>query len=326
MPRRAGSRRAGGRPSLSASSSSQDQAYGLTIAVLARTPFVPISAEEFGAASKARTVVSGALGIEETFNLVAGNYLEYELELLRGALRSLLYSEGPWSEFMGRIHEVNRRLMNLLAAGRAYLDQAPHYLSATFGPDSSEIRGFRNATNVEYETRLGYRAMEALRNFALHRGLAVHQLSHANWADGEAGHRVRRNALVPSVRPKLFADEGGFKASVLAELQERGDVIDLRPLVKEYVAGLARVHEQLRASTNYLVARSDAQVLELIARYKREGQENVLGLAAVHRNPDGGWYEHVNLFDDPIMRRRELVQRLRRIRYVEHVYTTNEPQ
>lgn len=160
---------------LNASSSSEDPAYGLTIAVLARTPFVPISAEEFGAASKARTVISGALGIEETFNLVVGNYLEYELELLGGALRSLLYTEGAWSEFMGRIHEVNRRLMNLLAAGRAYLDQAPHYLSATFGPESNEVRGFRSATNAEYDARLGYRAMEALRNFALHRGLAVHR-------------------------------------------------------------------------------------------------------------------------------------------------------
>jgi hypothetical protein len=286
---------------------------------------VAISADEFGAAREAKAVVTGALGIEETFNLVIGNYLEYELELLGGALRFLLYTEGQWSEFVSRIHEVNRRLMNLLAAGRAYLDQAPHYLSVTFGTTSQELSRFREAAKAEYDGQLGYRAMEALRNFTLHRGLAVHHLSHANWSVGEADERVRRNALVPSLRPKQLAEEGGFKASVLSELQAHGELVDLRPLVKEYVAGLARVHEQLRALTNELVDRSDRQILDLIARYKSEGQNEVLGLAAVRREPDGQWSEQISLFDDPILRRRELVRKMRRIRYIDRIYTTNEP-
>lgn len=311
---------------LSTSLPQEGPVYGLTIAVLAKTPFVAISPDDFNAVRKARAVARGALGIEETFNLVVGNYREYEMELLGGALHSLLYTEGRWSEFVSRIHEVNRRLMNLLAAGRAYLDQAPHYLSAMFGDTSQELTDFRRATNAEYDSRLGYRAMEALRNFALHRGLAVHHLSHSHWAVGEGGDRVRRNALVPSLQPKQLADEGGFKASVLTELQARGELIDLRPLVTEYVAGLARVHEQLRKLSKELVDGSDRQILQLIARYKTEGQSDVLGLVAVQREPDGRWSQRIDLFDDPILRRRDLEQKMRRIRYIDRIFTTNEPQ
>jgi hypothetical protein len=311
---------------LSATNLPEPAAYGLTIAVLTRTPFVPISEDEFGAVQRAKAVVSGALGIEETFNLVVGNYREYEMELLGGALSSLLYTEGPWSEFTSRIHEVNRRLMNLLAAGRAYLDQAPHHLSATFGPTSTERKSFRLATNAEYDGHLGYRVMEELRNFALHRGLAVHHLSHDNWADGEAESRIRRNALVPSLQPKWLEGDGGFKPGVLEELRKLGDTIDLRPLVKQYLSGLARVHDHLRGITKELVGRSDQQVVDLIDRYKKEGQADVHGLVAVRRDTDGRWLEQVAVFDDPILRRRELVQRLRRVQYVDRIFTTNEPR
>jgi len=300
--------------------------YGLTRLVLSRTAFLPITREDFEAARRAKAMIVAALGIEETFNLVAGNYLEYEDALLGGALECIVYSEGSWSEFTGRIHDINRRMMNLLAAGRAYLDQAAHYLSSTFAETSPECIRFREATNDEYDGRLGYRAMEALRNFALHRGLAVHGLTHDNWSEGEGEERIRYNAMVPSINPGRLAEEGGFKSAVLTELAALGDRVDLRPLVKEYVAGLAAVHVVVREVTATAVDGADEIVLGHIARYRAEGEDRVVGLAAVERTSQGVHQQEIQLFDDPIVRRKELVTRLHRLKYVAGLYTTNQPR
>lgn len=298
--------------------------YGLTLAVLAKSPFLEIEPETFEGVKRAKRIVFDCLGSEEAFNLVLGNYLEYETELLDGAMHLLVYTEGSWSEFTGRIHDVNRRVLNLLAGGRAYLDQTCHYLAAFFGKDSDELRTLRSWTAGEYDESLGYRAMEALRNFALHRSIAVHRLTHEIWRESPTG--TRRSALVPSIQPHRFKEEGGFKASVLEELTSLGEVVDLRPLIREYVVGLARIHDQVRALMITHVTEAEQRIYSLIETYETDAQPETLGLAAVKCAADGRWLETIELFADPIARRRSLVGKMRRVRFVDKLYTTNEPK
>lgn len=105
-----------------------------------------------------------------------------------------------------------------------------------------------------------------------------------------------------------------------------GDSVDLRPLVKEYVAGIAQVHDQLRTLMTEHVTWSEQEILALIDRYQRMGQPKVLGLSAVACNADGDWLDKVQLFDDPIKRRQDLVTRMRRAHHLARLYTTNEPK
>jgi hypothetical protein len=307
----------------------EEESFGLRVVVLARTPWLPISKEDFLEFRRAKSLLVDTLGLEENLHLVLGNYFEYEAGLLTEALRQLVFRVGSWSEGAGSIHEVNRRVVNLLSAGRGYQDQAAHLLSRRFGKRSKELDAFSGWRSAEYDGRLGYRAMEALRNYSQHRGLAVHHLRHTMWRSKPGG--ISRNALVPGISPKRLAEDRGFKVGVLRELQEQGeDPMDLRPLIREYVAGLATVHKKLRDSLAADVAAADERILSAIERYRREGQPEVVGLAAVKRDGRGlrvDGVDDVELFDDLITRRRDLVRQTRMAEFLGHGhYTTNEPK
>lgn len=301
--------------------------YGLRVHVLGKTPFLAIDQTEYQDLKASRDLVRDALGLEEAFHRLLGNYLEWESTLLEEALRFLVFTEGSWSEFVGTIHECNRRLANLLSGARAYLDQTGHMVSGLHGNPSTELQELKKWKAREYDARLGYRVMEALRNYSQHRGLAVHHLSHQHWAEERDGSRVLKNGITPSVSPSRLREDGGFKSAVLAELEALGeDTIDLRPLVREYMEGLATVQTKLRGQLKEKLEAADAAIIGAIDRYRREGQEDVLGLAAVKKQQGRKYSESVSLFEDLIERRVELERRSRRLTNITGHYTTNEPK
>lgn len=269
--------------------------------------------------------MSQALGSEAAFDTVLGNYLEYESDLLTGALEWLVYTKQDWAEFNDRIYHVNRRLQNLLSAARAYLDQSRHYLSRSFGEGSPELAQFGQWTGAEYDSNLAYRTLEALRNYTQHRGMAVHRLAHDRWRDGDGSGSVLRHALVPYLEPLRLQEDGGFKPSVLRELIEIGETVDLRPLARSYVAGIGRIHAKLRDLMQPQVDGAESTIESLIMQYQEQGQRDVLGLAVVERDGSGRWTRHVSIFADPIAKRRSLTARMHFVTSVERVYTSNEP-
>lgn len=300
--------------------------FGLTLFVLGRAPFLAITESEFLHIKECKTLVSDALGLEESFHRVLGNLYEFESTLLQEALRALIFTEGSWSDTNGMIHEVNRRVSNLLSSGRAYLDQTAHLFSSRFGNNSEAREALAEWCSHEYDSRLGYRVMEGLRNYTQHRGIAVHYLSYQNWRRGEGEKAVFRNSIVPGISPAILRGDGGMKKRLVDELEAIGEPVDLRPLVREYVAGLATIHQKIREQIANDLLAADEVILKSIERYRKEGQADVLGLSAVKRRGKGILLEEVAIFNDPIDRRRDLVNRGYRVRYLTRHYTTNEPK
>jgi len=300
--------------------------YRLRLHILGKAPELPLSPAEFEALKDAKDLLLGTLGLEESIHLVFANFFEYEAVLLRQALSELIYAVGSWSEFQGSIHDINRLLVNLLSGGRGYLDQSSHFLSRRFGKGSSEIASFRRWCTAQYDSKLGYRVMEALRNYAQHRGVAVHHLSHSHWLAGDGPNAPRRNALVPGLLPTRLAEDGGFKAEVLKELLDLEEPVDIRPLVREYVSGLATVHEQLRQSLSDALSSADKLILDAIDRYDQESTIGVVGLAAQKRDASGKVVDSIALFGDIVERRRDLVRRSGRVPHIVGAFTTNEPR
>ena len=52
--------------------------------VLGIEPILPITDEQFKALAEARSVLSAAFALEESYDLLIGNYVEFEQELLIG--------------------------------------------------------------------------------------------------------------------------------------------------------------------------------------------------------------------------------------------------
>ena len=116
------------------------------------------------------------LDIEEKFNIVLENYAEFERMLLNVSLDRMLFSGHDWSAAMNELHAINRTLVNLLSTCRVYIDQVPQNLGAIFKGDSSPVEVLRKQMATEYDGHLGYRVLEAMRNYSQHRALPLQML------------------------------------------------------------------------------------------------------------------------------------------------------
>jgi hypothetical protein len=183
---------------------------------------------------------------EETLIIVTQNFNEFELELLQGAQTRIESGLGDYAESMDLRLAIDRRLLNVLTASRLYLDQTDHVLCELFGGDSEEqklLLGFRSKV---YDERFGYRVMEALRNYAQHRGLAVARIGCRQRNVQTPDAPLWEISIVPELSSSELAGDSKFKKSVAQEMSERGEFVDLRPIVREYVAGLSEIHSMFR--------------------------------------------------------------------------------
>lgn len=297
--------------------------YGLTQWVLGGSLFLEIAEEEFTEAVEAKRCLVEALEVEEKFDLLLTNYQEFEHELLQIALEAALRFENNWSASVGTLMTVNRRLVNTLTACRLYLDQVGHNLSSIYGSNSTAQQQMISQCRAEYDARIGYRVMETLRNYVQHRGMPVHSLSlTGSWI--EATRQVRKHiqqSVVPLTSTERLEEDSRMKPAILTELRSIGKEHDLKPLLRDYVAGLGAIHASLRRSLESDLARWDTTVETLIERYRVAGGITI-GLALVNR-VERVSKQHEFLLDGFILRRRELTARNHQTAHYPKIVVTN---
>ena len=264
------------------------------------------------------------LSIEEKLTLLLENYVDFEQELLSRTLNSIVFRPDSWSAVMAEIHAYNRRVVNLLTTCRLYLDQVQHDLSVIYGSGSTVARDV-NATRSEmYDSSLGYRTMEALRNYVQHRGLPVYSITHRATHAPREGKNLVANVMIPYLNVARIKEDGGFKAGVLRELDGLGEKIDIRPLVREYVEGIGKVHTCVRASTYSDVVSWDRLLEGVRSRFAAVFKEPEEQLTLVARSDKGHDPEEVQIFKDLITRRKWLEQRTAHLTHYSRQVVTNE--
>ncbi len=136
--------------------------------VMGNGPTLDISSEEFESVKEARRRLFILVGVEEKFDMLVQNYLEYERELLTLALEYMV-SRSPQ---LSTLHEarslINRRLANLLTMGRLYTDQIERDVSSLFGGDAARESWIKQSFHTQYDSLLGYRVLETIRNSMQH--------------------------------------------------------------------------------------------------------------------------------------------------------------
>jgi hypothetical protein len=256
--------------------------YGLMRFVLGSTSTVPISENEHQELSAARKSLRDALFLEEKFDLVLSNYLELETDLLTIAARDMVHNDPDDEPMHADRNLMNRRLVNLLGACRAYLDFARSAGKELLKSVPDSQAKFNEQFSHHYDTTLGYKVMEAMRNFVLHRGFPVQSVTyHSNLHEKEQRNRFSFNVSVYA-SVKYLREDGKFKSKVLDELGASGDLIDLKPLFRDYVACIALIHEELRNVQATFVTRWDEQIADAELQFKRAyPDEPIIGLVAV---------------------------------------------
>lgn len=217
---------------------------------------------------RARAFIRFGITFEQRLDILLENYASLERYTLDLALRNAIfsgYSPGRLNE--GR-HNINRHLNNLLSSAKLYIDQTAHALSEMYGRGSSQHQRYIESTNQEYDKALAYRTLEALRGYVQHRGLPTHSISFSSKRDESCPDRTARNRhfVTFGLVPQSIREDGGFKSRVLHELEsiadEKGQV-ELMPLIREYVSGIARIHKNTRTRISTEIDFADNFVADL---------------------------------------------------------------
>jgi hypothetical protein len=261
--------------------------FYLTLFVSGQNPRIELSCDEYEGICTAQRGVKGILLIEESFNMLLGNYADFEKTMLEISLEHSIFSTSEYRVFTDHYYEVNRRVLNLLAAGRLYLDHVPHYLTDLLRPNKDVQKVFDAARKAQYDGCLGFRVMEALRNYAQHRELPAHRVSIEGWNNKHSREHRIKHTVTPYLRVSRLKGDSKFKSQVAEELtQKNQDCIDLKPFIREYISGLGHVHAALRHALKSSQQQWVGIVDETCRRYSETGVESLGGLRAAEFGDD----------------------------------------
>lgn len=131
-------------------------------------------------------------------------------------------------------------------------------------------------------------------------------------------------------------EEEKFNRSVLNELEAMGDLIDLKPLVRQYMESIGRIHLFIRALLKDDIEKWDSAVLELRTLFEKrfgedtpEGRISIfsrdnVGLALVAREDNAELVESVYIVEDLITRRQWLVRKNNTLRRYNSAIVSSE--
>jgi hypothetical protein len=251
--------------------------YLLRKAVLDNVPEIEITAEEYAEFAKAHNILSSALAIEETYEILITNYLEFEKQILNTTAGYMVRDHFDYSDFFEVHLGLNIRLVNLHTAARLYKDQLPHNVPVCVPHVADAKAVVEKLFSKEYDENKEYRFMDALRNHVQHRGLAIHATQPGSrWTSLEADGLMEYSMELASLRSYL-EENPRFNQKVLSELEDK---IDLKGATRRYMESMSNVHESARS----MIAASVTLARELIEdahrRYAAIHNEHLGSLSA----------------------------------------------
>lgn len=253
--------------------------YIIGIYAIGKFPEVSISKKQFLDLNYSNSVLSHGLSIEEKYEILLSNYLEFEEELLKRSAEFMLRIPFDHEDFFEVQLEINRNLVNLLTSARLYVDQISQHVQE-ITTETSKIGKARGFFDKEYDNNLEYRFMDALRNYVQHRELPVH-LTRFNCLakNAEEQRKLEFSVEVFSEKLKLFQDKR-FKQSILKQLPEK---INLKSYSRSYIASLSKIHVAVRLLIKSELEGARQKLEDAIISYKSVFKEDFIGLYALHR-------------------------------------------
>lgn len=112
---------------------------------------------------------------------------------------------------------------------------------------------------------------------------------------------------------KRLEDDQKFKQSIIEELKSIGEEIDLKPLVREYIECLCRVHTKVRELIEDDSMEWERTTKGVIDRFKTANPDetSLAGLALIAQSDEGEPTNIVHIFEDFLERISQLKQKNR---------------
>ncbi len=229
--------------------------YLLVRRILGRYDIVDLTKSEYENLLAARNGLLVTLQIEESFDLLVDDYLEFETTILKSSFKNIVRFTLDYFTASTDRRLFNRTIMHLLTTSRSYIDQSRHHLSTLFGAESIELATFNKTIEEQYNTIPSYRIIDSIRNFVQHRGWPVHDVHYDFRRINKAEEEKILFSVIPFITLKYLDEDKKIKKSIKDELRKSGKQADIRPLTREYIESLGQIHTKLRQimNTNLLI-------------------------------------------------------------------------
>ena len=283
---------------------------------------ITIDATAYERYQAARKVLSAAFAIEENYEILISNYQEFETTLLESAAFSMLRNHVGYGDFFDTRMALNRRLINLFTTTRLYLDHLKQHVAAFASDPVDALARIDAVTSEQYDSYREYRFMDTFRNYAQHRGIPIHWISHgSSWTFDEDGEKELMQFSVEIVaEASVLRKDSVLKARPLKELEER---TDLKLFTRRYVECLSTIHDAVRKVASEPIRDARALMEGAHKMYVEAGAESVIGLSACAMEDEREVeLEHVALLLDWDDVRVELQKRNRNLVNLHRRYVT----
>lgn len=234
-----------------------------------------ITKDKFEDIVHAARMLREALAIEQKYEVLLQNYVDFEKEILGRLANELIYGSSEYLDFYNILLAFDVRLVNFLASAKLYADQAPRHVKRCLG--DAGFGAAKSFFGAQHDANFSYRLMDALRNHAIHGDLPVHGAGiGGEWTDLH-GEEYLEHTITLRIEKAKLADNAKFKASVLRDLP---DSVDLATAVRSYMGSLNSAHLEIRTLLKEAVNSSRSIITAAIDSHLG-GREDASGKAAV---------------------------------------------
>lgn len=242
--------------------------YCIGPGVIGEWPYLTISAQDFDRIRKARNGILTLVDIEEKFWMMAANYVEYEGDLLTVGLKFMAMHEVSTSTLHEARILVNRRLANLLTTARLYVDQVKHDITSNYGRTANITKRIDELIDTERRESLAFSIMEKVRDAMQHHSLLINKLDlKRSWEDRPTGSILCHGVVSELDLSRLLKDRRADRDLVAKAQKEFGVYPPCDRLLREYIQGLSRFHNEIRRSTAEDFARWQRVIIAFVQQY-----------------------------------------------------------
>lgn len=245
-------------------------------------PDVEISKDKFNQLKVAKVCLAGALAIEEKYELLISNYLDFEKECLNITADHMVRESISYANFFDINITLNRRMVNLLTSAKLYKDQIYQHIKACIPLDDSIQSQVKSLFSAEYDAFFEYRFMEALRNYVQHRGLAVHSTSIGSSWTSSKKDGMNEYRTTPFTHKTEVTTDKAFKVQVANEMPDK---VGLIYATRTYIESINKVHCYIRDYISQTANDSRNLIGSMINSYEDRYTES-FGVNAVCKKTD----------------------------------------
>lgn len=257
------------------------EGYVICRMVIGSPPRVTSDEQEYIACLAAIDGIQHVCDVEEKYENVIENYIDWESVISQRALQQMVSFSIDYTEYQDARKAIARKLLNLLASTRLFLDSLPRHAKRIIDDDESALKRIKDAPSTQYDARLSYRLMEALRNYSQHAALPIHGVTTHASRNTNTEPSTLNFSVWPIIDIEQLAKDPDFKKSVLSEISAL-EKVEMKPMVREYIESISAIHDTFRTVTTKKINAWLEQLQNSTKRFTREfPDEGTVGLSVL---------------------------------------------